>query len=348
MRVRRVGVRQATRGADVIAPTVTLAISVVASAYADVYYAYATDRPDDHELPAYLFNHTRTEEVNLNLGILRLEASDDRVRGVLAVQYGTYVDRNMAAEPQALQYVYEARVGAKAGPVWVDAGVFPSHIGFESAIALDCWTLTRSLAAENSPYFEAGVKASLAPTDKLDLAFLVLNGWQRIERLDGNHTPSFGSQLAYKIAPDSLFNWSTFVGTDTPDDDRAWRVFNNFYWKLDRERYGVIAGLDVGAQEDLDGGGWNTWYTPQVVVRGKAGPTWIYGRVEYYADPDHVLVAADAPAAFRTWAGTVGIDVPVVKDAVWRLDVRQFHSDVSKDFLVVTTGLAIRFGGSLK
>ena len=30
-----------------IASTVTLAVSVVASAYADVYYAHATDRPDD-------------------------------------------------------------------------------------------------------------------------------------------------------------------------------------------------------------------------------------------------------------------------------------------------------------
>ena len=31
-----------------------------------------------------------------------------------------------------------------------------------------------------------------------------------------------------------------------------------------------------------------------------------------------------------------------------RLEARQFHSDASKDFLVVTTGLAIRFGGDLK
>jgi hypothetical protein len=326
---------------------ILLAVTVTASAYADVYTAYATDSPDDHELPPYLFNHTRIEEVSLDLGILRLDLSDDRVRGAMALQYGTYVDRNMAAEPQALQYVYEARIGAKAGPAWIDAGVFPSHIGFESALSLDCWTLTRSLAAEQSPYFEAGVKASLSPNDRLDLVFLLLNGWQRIERLEGNHTPSFGSQLAYKTTSDSLFNWSTFVGSDTPDDARAWRVFNNFYWKLDRERYGVIVGLDVGAQEDA-AGGWNTWYTPQVVARAKAGATWIYGRVESYADPDHVLVAADAPAAFRTWAGTVGVDVPVTKDAVWRLDARQFHSDASKDFLVVTTGLAIRFGGSLK
>jgi hypothetical protein len=327
------------------------ALVASASAYADVYDAYSTDRPEDGELPAYLFNHTRTEEVNLNLGVLRLEAGDDRVRGALAVQYGTYVERNMTAEPQALQYVNEARVGVRVGderPVWIDAGVLASHIGFESALSLDCWTLTRSLAAENSPYFETGVKASFPATDRLDLAFLVLNGWQRIERQDGNRTPSFGSQLVYETGGSSLFNWNTFVGTDVPDDLRAWRVFNNLYWKLDRERYGVIVGLDVGAQENLAEGGWDTWYTPQVVARGRVGPTWLYGRIEHYADPHHVIVAADAPAAFRQWVGTAGVDMPVTSYATWRLEARQFFSDVSDDFLVVTTGLAIRFGGDLK
>jgi len=326
-------------------------MAVAVSAYADVYYAYASDRPEDGELPAYLYNHTRAEEVNLNLGVLRLDGATDRVRGALALQFGTYVDRNMAAEPEALQYVHEARIGVRAGskrPVWIDAGVFASHIGFESAVSADCWTLTRSLAAEESPYFEAGVRASFAATEKMDLTFLLLNGWQRIQRLEGNQTPAFGSQLAYKIAGDSLFNWSTFVGTDTPDDVRAWRVFNNFYWKLDRERFGVITGLDVGAQEDLPDGGWDTWYTPQVVARGRVGAsTWLYGRLEYYADSNHVIVAADAPAAFRTWVGTFGVDVPVTKYAVWRLDARLFHSDPAGDDLVITTGLAVRFGADL-
>lgn len=329
----------------------TLAVTMAVSAYADVYYAYSAERPEDGELPSYLFNHTRAEEVSLNLGVLRVEAGDERVRGAFALQYGTYVDRNMAAEPQALQYVNEARVGVRLGekrPVWVDAGILASHIGFESAQSLDSWTLTRSLAAEESPYFETGVRASVAATEKLDLAFLVLNGWQRIQRQEGNRTPSFGSQLTYQFASDSVFNWSTFVGTDTPDDARAWRVFNNLYWKLDRERFGVVADLDVGAQEDLAGGGWDTWYTPQILARGLVGTrVWLYGRVEYYADPHHVIVAADAPAAFRTWVGTIGVDTPVTKRAVWRLDARAFRSEGSEDDVVVTTGLAIRFGSDL-
>jgi hypothetical protein len=40
----------------------------------------------------------------------------------------------------------------------------PSHIGFESVISADCWTLTRSLLAENSPYYETGMRLEATST----------------------------------------------------------------------------------------------------------------------------------------------------------------------------------------
>ena len=30
---------------------------------------------------------------------------------------------------------------AKKKNLWIDAGILPSHIGFESAVSKDCWTL---------------------------------------------------------------------------------------------------------------------------------------------------------------------------------------------------------------
>jgi hypothetical protein len=43
----------------------------------------------------------------------------------------------------------------------------PSHIGFESAIGKDCATLTRSILADNSPYYEAGVKIDITSKTKM-------------------------------------------------------------------------------------------------------------------------------------------------------------------------------------
>ena len=75
----------------------------------------------------------------------------------------------------------------------------PSHIGWEGAVSKDDWTLTRSVAADNSPYFESGVKIGYtSKNEQWYLSALILNGWQRIHRVDGNSTPAFGTQITYK------------------------------------------------------------------------------------------------------------------------------------------------------
>ena len=74
---------------------------------------------------------------------------------------GNYARYNLSGEPDWAKYIYEANVGfrlSKKQNIWIDAGIMPSHIGFESAISADCWTLTRNILAENSPYYESGVK----------------------------------------------------------------------------------------------------------------------------------------------------------------------------------------------
>ena len=78
----------------------------------------------------------------------------------------------------------------------MDIGIMPSHIGFESAVSKDCWTLTRSMLAENSPYFESGAKLSYTTNNgKLQFSVLALNGWQRITRVEGNSLMSWGTQV---------------------------------------------------------------------------------------------------------------------------------------------------------
>jgi hypothetical protein len=50
----------------------------------------------------------------------------------------------------------------------------------------------------------------------LEIAGLIVNGWQRIQRLQGNSLPSFGTQINYSPTEKITFNWSTFIGTDDP------------------------------------------------------------------------------------------------------------------------------------
>ena len=69
----------------------------------------------------------------------------------------------------------------------ITAGIFTSHIGFESAVSKDCWTLTRSILADNSPYYESGARLTYTSNNnKWLISALALNGWQRIQRPAGN------------------------------------------------------------------------------------------------------------------------------------------------------------------
>ena len=124
------------------------------SAYAEAYYSFDMAQPDDHLRPGFFYSFNRHNEVNLNMGMVKLAYAGKNVRGNFALMAGTYAQYNLAAEPELLRHVFEANAGLQLSAtknLWLDVGILPSHIGFESAIGKDCWTLTRSLLAENTP-----------------------------------------------------------------------------------------------------------------------------------------------------------------------------------------------------
>jgi hypothetical protein len=153
--------------------------------FADVFYAYDFNDPQGSVRQPFFFNHNRHNEFNLNLGLIDFQVSHEKYRANLGFQTGVYANDNYASEPGRLKTIYEAFIGLslnKKSNLWLDAGIFPSHLGFESAISMDNPTLTRSLVAESSPYFLSGVKLSYQPNEKWDLSFTACNGWQRIKR----------------------------------------------------------------------------------------------------------------------------------------------------------------------
>jgi hypothetical protein len=155
-----------------------------------------------------LYSHNRHNEFNLNLGFIKAGCNAERMRANLAIGVGTYMNANYAAEPSTLRFLYEANVGYKLSSkknLWFDIGIMSSHIGFESAMSSACWTLTRSMMADNSPYYESGAKISYtSENEKWQFAALALNGWQRITRIEGNSMISFGTQSCTHLPKRSL------------------------------------------------------------------------------------------------------------------------------------------------
>lgn len=267
------------------------------SGYAEIYYVHDFNRPVNNSRPGFVYSHNRTNEVNVNLAFIKAGYNTENIRANFAMAAGTYMNVNYAAEPGVLKNIPEANIGLKISGrhnLWFDAGIMPSHIGFESATGKDCWNLTRSLAAENSPYFETGAKLSYtSPDEKWLVSVLFLNGWQRIQRVDGNSTPAFGHQLTYKSGDKITLNSSSFIGNDKPDSSRQMRYFHNFYGIF---KLSPASGNNISA------------------------------RLEYYNDENAVIISTGSSSGFKTWGYSLNYDHLVKDDIILRIEGKNLYS----------------------
>ncbi len=303
------------------------------SGYVEAYYSYDFNDPENHLRPSFIYNYNRTNEVNVNLAMIKLSYSKERVRGNLSLMAGTYPNANLASETGLLKNIYEANAGVKLSKktdIWLDAGIMTSHIGFESAIGKDCWTLTRSIPAEGSPYYETGARVSYNSEDsKWYLAGLVLNGWQRTTRVNGNNTVGFGTQVTYKAGTELLINNSTYFGNDNPDSTKVMRYFADTYITyLPVKNFAVTAGYDIGIQQKSKGSSeYFTWYSPVIVLKAIFNEYLsVTGRFEYFHDPSQVIFATGTPDGFRTLGYSLNFDYQVTSNALLRIEGRSFDS----------------------
>jgi hypothetical protein len=319
--------------------------------YAELYYGFDFNRPADNNRPGFIYSHNRHNEVNLNLGFIKANYTSDNIRANMAVMAGTYANANLAAEPGVLKNILEANAGvkiSKTANLWLDAGIFASHIGFESAISKDCWTLTRSIVAENTPYYESGVKLGYTTADgKLGLTGLYLNGWQRIQRQNANSKPAGGLQVYYKPTDKITFNYSNYLGTEGADSIRVRRFYNNFYGVFQLTKaFGLTAGFDYGMQQQVKGS--SDYYhiiSPVAIARYQLATQWaVAGRVEYYQDKNGLIIATGTPNGFKTTGYSLNLDYAPVSNALLRLEGKVYDS---KDAIFTRLGNAVNTNPSI-
>lgn len=303
------------------------------SGYAEGYYSYDFNKPSNNTRPGFLYNFNRHNEFNLNLGFVKAAYATERTRANLAVGVGTYLNTNYVAEPGVLKNIFEANAGYKLGKksnLWFDIGIMPSHIGFESAIGKDNWTLTRSLVAENTPYFESGAKLSYTTANgKLQLSALALNGWQRITRVEASSLMSWGTQVYFKPSSKVTLNYSTFIGTDKPDSARLWRYHNNLYGIFQlSDKVGLIANLDYGLEQKAPNTSeLNHWYIAVAILRITPNSQWAVAfRSEYFSDENGVIIGTGTSNGFKTIGGTINVDYLPQGNVMLRLEARYLNS----------------------
>lgn len=341
-----------------VAQTSDSTAKLTVSGYVEAYYSYDFNQPVGSDRPPFVYSHNRHNEFNVNLGFIKAAYTRENIRGNVALMAGTYANANLAAEPGTLRNIFEANAGIKLSKtknLWLDAGVFASHIGFESAISKDCWTLTRSLMADNTPYYETGAKISYtSDNEKWFLSGLVLNGWQQIRRADSNTRLALGTQITFKPTGKVTLNSSTFLG-GRPDNTNRNRFFHNLYGTFQlTDKLGLIADVDYGVDQRQTGSStydsWASWAT--VLKYQFSSKVGVAGRIENYTDKKGLVISTSTPNGFQTMGYSVNLDYAPISNALWRIEARSLNSkdaifekegQPTNHTFTLTTSLAISF-----
>jgi len=333
--------------------------SLTFSGYAEVYYSYDFGNPANHERPSFFYNFNRHNEANLNLGFINASYAAKNVRANLGLMVGTWAQYNSSAEQPLLKNLWQANVGVKLSRnknFWLDAGIFPSHIGFESAIGKSCDVLTRSLIGDNTPSWESGIKIGYTSgNSKWYLSALVLNGWQRIARVNGNNTLAFGTQITFTPNGKVTLNYSTFIGNDKPDTVSQMRYYHNLYALLNAtDKFRITLGFDYSMEQKSKGSSkYNTLYSPVLILHYQCcNKLALAVRGEYYNDKNGIIIATGTPNGFQTYGYSLNFDYKISENAMWRIEGRGLSSkdnifllndEANSQNYFLTTSLAIAF-----
>jgi hypothetical protein len=299
--------------------------------FVDTYYAMDFNQPPAGDRP-YTILPTRQNEFAVNLATLGMSVARDRARARLALHTGTSVFANYSNEVREesgagpyladlIQHIQEAYAGYQiAENLWVDAGIYFSHIGTESFISKSNWTYTRSLVADFSPYYQSGVRFSWKASPSLSVQFHVMNGWQNI--LETNRDKALGTQIIYQSDPKWSLTWNTFVGKET-----ELRIFQDWGLKVDvSPSWEVLVTFDYGMQKG-GGQGYLSWHGESLVNRfAFSETTHLAVRAERYFDPNKIIAKTSSPNGLQAWGASTNLDIQLTPELLWRNEVKWLTS----------------------
>lgn len=328
-----------------IAPTDS-APRITVGGFVDGYLAWDFGRPPKFDRSfaggaLFTTQPARHNEFNINLAFIEAKLDAPHYRGRIALQTGTSVQSNYSGEPSigAIsgpslgRLIQEAVVGIKlAENVWVDGGVFYSHLGMESWASRDNLTYSRSLVGDYSPYYQSGVKLTWTPSAKLTAQVDVVNGWQTIS--ENNTGKGAGVRLDYAVTGASTLTYYNLISNEAGS---RLRMFNGVGAKHTSGKITLMGELDLGTQSRSAANGSSaSWYGWTAVARMQATPkVALIVRAEGYNDENQVILSTGtrdvngigtANPAFRAIGSSAGIDVSPYTRVLWRTEVRGWQN----------------------
>jgi hypothetical protein len=264
--------------------------------YMDYYYTKPLST--NKEKPSYLCSYSDNNYLAINNILLKYSMNENFENGRLKVNFGlmigTYSQMNLANESEYARSIYESNIEYKINKNFIfQYGIMSSHIGFESAIGIESSTATRSILADNSPYYENGARLNFESTNKKITANInYLNGWQMFFPQFDNQRPAWGHQIQYKPNKKITINSSSYVGP-SPTNFPNTRYFHNFFaqYKLKPDLLFTL-GFDNAMESEENNFGENAqhYFAPVVIVSYNIDENWsVAARYEQFTDNNMIM-----------------------------------------------------------
>lgn len=302
--------------------------------YIDAYYAIDTDSTmdigqngtqnlvpkKDRGLNAIGY---RNNEFNLNTAQMTVSTSQDYYRGRFTTQYGTIPISSWSGgylniQEANLGFNVFKDLGAEGNNLWVDGGLFLTHIGNELLLPRANWLSTLALVTMFEPFYQAGVKVGYNWGDSLSGEIHLLNGYGNIE--DNNADKTVGWLLSYSPFENLGLSWAGLVGNEQDAGTPAQaRLYNNL-----NLNYQILDNIGVRGQVDLANEAGNFYYGAQLSARydfmEKYGVTL---RGETIQDPQGIVTSDK----LQGYGITLGLEYKPTEKSFVRLEGRQLLMD---------------------
>ncbi len=257
------------------------------SGYVDAYYAYYSDSVGTNNYQKFPVISPKNNVFGLNIVQISAQYTSEKARAVATLHYG---DIPRSAWSPDFNMIQEANAGVRlTKKVWLDAGLFKTHIGTEALLPKDNIASTLSIITFYEPWWQAGFKLSYTPNDKLLICLHLLNGYNTF--IDNNKSKSFGLAVSYALGEKGSINYYNLVGEESPEGTptKHLRFLNNvvFNYQLTKKLKTTI-GVDYITQQHSgisDTNSTASIYSAILTLKYQATPKFgIYARGETFSD----------------------------------------------------------------
>ncbi len=302
-------------------------------AYLDTYYAWYSDSAGIDQYQKFPTSSPKANQFGLNMLMASVKYEHQKVRGTIVLHYG---DIASSAWSTNFNLIQEAHVGLRLmKKVWIDAGFFRTHLGFESIQCRENLTTSVATTTYYEPYFLSGGKIYWYATPKLTFMGAAFNGFNTF--VETNKYKTLGFSANYDFSDHCFLSFNSLYGNEVPDGfSSKIRSYNDLYFGYKSDRLDIGGEVNYGVQTKsklADSSATANMYSALAAIKYKMFDQQfaIYARGEYFNDPDEILTGPiqnefHKLVGLNIWGVTAGIEFKPIPNSFIRIEHRTLQT----------------------